>query len=264
MNLREAITERGTSTLCVSLSSNPGTFGTTVHNAGFAALDIDYKYVACLENDIGRAMLQVRNYGVRGASISMPHKISVIKLLDELDDSAVKTGAVNTVVNTGGRLKGYNTDIAGFSALAKLAELQQDEPIIVIGSGGAARAVLEALKGYNVTIWSRNVKARKELAKKYRFKQSSCKWLEWTEGTVVNCTPIGMSDEPLPIVLEGLSKAIDIIVKETPFVKAAKALNIPAFSGSTMALYGAAEQFKLYTGIDAPIDVMQEALGDKA
>lgn len=262
MTLDDAINSRGDSTLCVSLSSNPGTFGTRVHNTGYKALGLNFKYIACQENDIARAMRQVRDSGIRGASISMPFKLDVMKHLDSIDEQALRTEAVNTVVNQDGHLRGYNTDVDGFKALIEEANIDQNDRITVVGTGGVARAVLEALRGFqNVVICGRNFQQRYNLATKYGVGHFSYGYLELVTGTVINCTPIGMQGEIFPVSVIGLSRAIDVVVKDTPFIRNARGVGIPSFSGAIMSLHGAANQFKLYTEHDAPLEIMREAAG---
>ena len=104
---------------CISVAKNPGSFGETVHNAGYKALGLDFQYKAFSSNDISGVIKGVRALGICGCSISMPFKEKVIPLLDELDPLAKKTKAVNTVVNKKSRLIGYNTDVLGVQKCIK-------------------------------------------------------------------------------------------------------------------------------------------------
>src|SRR3990172_6053257 len=99
--------------LCISVAARPSNFGTTIHNAVFRKLGLNFIYTAFGITDIAGAVVGVRALGIRGCSVSMPFKEAVIPYLDALDPAARTIGAVNTVVNDSGRLTGYNTDIAG-------------------------------------------------------------------------------------------------------------------------------------------------------
>ena len=168
MNLLEAIQQRGNATLCVSLSARPGTFGATVHNAGYRALGLPFKYVACKVDDIASALSIVSTSGIRGASISMPFKVDAMRAVNEIMPCALNAGAVNTVVNDHGRLLGYNTDVYGFAKLLEEAKVYTDSHVKVIGSGGVARAILVALCDFpNVTLYSRQPQKAAELAKNF-------------------------------------------------------------------------------------------------
>lgn len=264
MNLSEAINVNDPSKLFVSLSSNPGKFGTTVHNAGYKALGLDYKYVACSATDIAEAITLIRSAGVRGASISMPFKEQVIQYLDFLCPEAAKIGAVNTVVNENGLLTGYNTDLCGFRRVIQIANVGLNDKINVLGSGGVASAVLEALKNHtDVTIWARNDKTRQILGEKYRRQYFHPYWMECNDGTYINCTPEGMKGEVLPLNFNRVGKLIDLIAMETISVQLCKKLGIPAFDGRIMAFQQAVEQFFIYTKHKAPIRAMTEALNEQ-
>lgn len=264
----EAVKMAGKSELCISLSSNPGNLGMTVHSAGYKARGLDFKYLACSEDNIKRAMLQMKTFDIRGASISMPFKVEVLDYLDWIDDSAVKIGAVNTVVNRNGKLYGYNTDLIGFSKLLDVADVKLGDKIHVFGSGGAARAVLECLSAYSdVSVWVRGrIKDPSKdsfIEEKWNRETHDELWAEDIYGTMINCTPVGMNGELLGIELLRTHKLLDLGVNDSPTVITARKLGIPAFNGSIMALYGAMEQFGLYTGTPAPVNAMTEAFNER-
>src|SRR5262245_49593436 len=106
---------------CISLATRPSNFGTVVHDVAYRALALNVMYRALLVTDAAGALAGVRALGVRGCSVSMPFKESVIPLLGHLDETARAVGAVNAVVNDGGRLVGYNTDVQGAAAALRLA-----------------------------------------------------------------------------------------------------------------------------------------------
>src|SRR5689334_11775366 len=128
-------------TLCGSISHHPGPLGSIIHKAGYAALGLDYTYVPFRVTDLEGALQGMRSLGIRGFGVSMPFKIDILKHLDKVDPLAARIGAVNTVVNDDGFLTGYNADAHGAAeALAQFSPIQ-GKKVIVIGAGGAARAV---------------------------------------------------------------------------------------------------------------------------
>lgn len=264
MTLLDVVMTPTTETLCVSLSSKPGIFGTTVHNAGYKALDINYKYVACASSDIVVDLALVSLYGVRGASISMPFKVHAMKAVNQVMPCAIKAGAINTVVNEHGWLRGYNTDIHGFSKMLKASGLssETDKVIKVIGAGGVCRAILAALEQFaNVVVYARNVEAATKLATLFNRECKPLSDINCERGVVVNATPLGMNDEMIDFLdLSKVDVYLDTVVKVTPMVKAAKSRGIVSIDGTVMALYQAAKQFELYTGKTAPIKQMMDAL----
>jgi shikimate dehydrogenase len=267
---RSLNTPDGDVELCISVASRPGRFGVTVHNAGYRALGLNFLYKAFRVDDIGAAMAAVRTLGIRGCGVSMPFKAAVVHHLDELEPRAAVLGAVNTVVNDGGRLIGYNTDVTGARAALEAAAVRADESVLVLGAGGAARAVIAALteSGCNrVTVAARQRAAAEALA-------SNCggRGIGWDErlsfvGDVVfNATPIGMAPDvgETPIddgLLQRLRAVIDVVA--TPpvslLVQSARDAGRIGIDGLTMALFQAAEQFRLYTGFEAPISAMRIA-----
>lgn len=135
----------GPSTLCGSLSRFPVALGMAMHNAGYRALGLDWTYVAFrLDEEHGGlegALAGMRALGIRGVGVSMPYKLQIMPLLDDIEPLAARIGAVNTVVNEDGRLLGHNTDWSGAArALAEATPLEQAR-VLLLGAGGAARAV---------------------------------------------------------------------------------------------------------------------------
>ena len=155
---------------CISVAKYPGSFGETVHNAGYKALGLDFQYRAFASNDIVGVIKGVRALGIRGCSISMPFKEKVLPLLDELDPLAKKARAVNTVVNNNGHLVGYNTDVSGVYNCLKPLKIKKNAKIIILGAGGVSRAILVALnklKFKNIVLTNRTVKRGKKTARDF-------------------------------------------------------------------------------------------------
>ena len=124
------------------------TMSPAMHNAAFAHLGLDFCYVPfrVKAENLAQAVAGIRALNIRGVNVTIPHKVSVIPLLDKVDQLAQKIGAVNTIVNDGSVLSGYNTDAAGFlSALHSVGLEPKGKRVVVLGAGGAARAITFAL-----------------------------------------------------------------------------------------------------------------------
>lgn len=139
-----------------------------IHNAAYKSLGLDYRYITLRSSDIGKALAGVRERGIRGASITTPHKTAALKYLDRVDPTAQAIGAVNTVVNDDGVLTGYNTD--GPGALKALEEVTAigGKKIVLVGVGGAALAIAAALResGARLIILNRTGDKVRHLANK--------------------------------------------------------------------------------------------------
>ena len=154
--------------LCISISSKPSNFGTTVHNAAYKELGLNYIYKAFGTKNLKGVIEGVRSLGIRGCSVSMPFKEDIIPYLDELDPLAESIGAVNTVLNTNGILKGFNTDVIAAIKSLEAIGLNKEDRVLLIGAGGVAKAILGALKmnGANdINITNRTDKRLEKLKK---------------------------------------------------------------------------------------------------
>lgn len=258
-------------TLCGSLSRYPVALGAAMHNAGYRALGLDFHYLAFRCEDLAGALSGMRALGIRGFGVSMPFKLDVVGLCDALDPMAQRIGAVNTVVNDGGRLTGHNTDWLGATrALGELGPLHA-RAALVLGAGGAARAVAIGLseRGAAVTLTNRTEARGRALAASLELP-----FVRWEErarardfDVVVNASSCGMSDvdpaSPLPsdalrpgmVVLDAVYKPL-----RTELLLLAQARGAIAIDGSRMLLHQAAAQFALYTGREAPLAAMDAAL----
>jgi len=258
-------------TLCISLAERPSRFGITVHNAGYRALGLDFLYKAIRPYDLGAAIDGIRGFGIRGCGVSMPYKIDVLSLVDEVEAEAAAVGAINTIVNDDGRLKGFNTDVSGARRVLSDIKLNSNDKVLLLGAGGVARAMLHALASFPVA--DITVAARREEAVANLRTFGPLSWIPWEqrdslESTVlINATPIGMAPEidRLPVALSTIARnrAIFDVVANPPVSRLiSEAQNIRgkiAITGMTMALYQAADQFRLYTGCEPPMDAMRAA-----
>ena len=254
-----------------------------VEEAAFAAKDLNYRYltVKVLPEDLGKAMDSVRIFGMKGINLTMPHKIKVLPYPDELSPAAKIIGAVNTVIQKDGKLYGENTDGKGFvTALKNSGETLEGKKVTILGAGGAARAIAVecALNGaVHINIINRSAEKGEELASLIQSEtDSSAQYLTWESSMkipadtqiLINATSIGFSpnvtDKP-DIDYSTITNQMcvcDVIFNpaETIFLKTAAANGAKIVTGLGMLVQQAALNFTLWTGVEAPVDVMEEAL----
>ncbi len=257
-----------------------------MHNAAFRYLGLDCIYLAF---DVGprnvvEAVSSIRALGLCGINVTIPHKQSVMAGLDEIAPEASMVGAVNTIVNESGRLKGYNTDISGvLRALeSELEFFPRGKNVFIVGAGGASRAVIVATctgGARSVTVVNRTYLKAQKLSEEFSphfgdvgFSAAplddSGRVSELMEQAdiVINCSSAGMGDiEPLSLPLDLLGRncvVYDLVYKPpvTPLVRDSRALGLRAESGLGMLLYQGVDAFEIWTGEDAPVEVMREAL----
>ncbi|WP_295815063.1 shikimate 5-dehydrogenase [uncultured Deinococcus sp.] len=260
-------------TLCMSVSARPSNFGTRFHNHLYAALGLDFVYKAFGVQDIAGVVAGIRALGIRGCAVSMPFKEAVIPLLDELDPSAAAIGSVNTIVNTGGHLRAYNTDYTAIQLLIGRHALNPAARVVLRGSGGMGRAVASALRDAGFTrgvIVARNEGAGRDLAER-------CGW-DWQPGApdvnggdlLVNVTPIGMAggaeEHDLAFTPEQIARAgtvFDVVAlpSETPLIVEARRQGKPVVTGLEVVALQALEQFVLYTGVRPTDEQVAAAVG---
>ena len=211
------------------------------------------------------------DWKLRGLSVTIPHKLAVMPYLDHIDATAKAVGAVNTIVVEGDDLVGYNTDVVG--AMKPLEEMigLRGARVAVIGAGGSARAICYGLsqQGANVTIFARNLKKALPLAQEFNAKLMALSAFKGETEIVINCTPIGMrhhSEGQSPLnfeSLQGVKLVYDLIYtpEETALLRNAKSANCQTLGGLAMLIGQAAEQFRLWTGANPPVDVFWQTLG---
>lgn len=273
------------STNIVGLIGHPveHSFSPPMHNAAFNKLGLDYAYVAFDVNpdDLKSAIEGADALNIKGFNVTIPHKIEVMQYLDELDEVAELIGAVNTIDFK--NLKGYNTD--GIGAIRAIEEVStvKDKDVIVAGAGGASRAIsfyLARFGANSITILNRNVERAQNLAHDVSASDlisdvgadsiSKIDDLLAEADILVDTTPLGMdphiNDEP---IAKADSMHEDLVVfdavynpNETVLLKEAIKAGAKPVYGIKMLLYQCAESFKIWTGQDAPIDVMENALNE--
>ena len=258
-----------------------------IHNAAFQKLGLNFVYLAFRVEAIGDAIKGLRAIGnFRGASVTIPHKVAAVSFLDSVEPTARHIGAINTIVSMGGTLTGYNTDATG--ALRALREGDVDlkgRQIVMLGSGGAARAIAFALgteAGIDrLTILGIDDGERTALARDLRSKTGMTvldspldeeglrKFLPDAH-VLIHCTPMGMSPKahetsvPATLLHAGLA-VMDIVYnpRDTRLLKDAKAVGCRTIPGIEMFLHQAASQFELWTNQAAPTDVMRKVLENR-
>jgi shikimate dehydrogenase len=252
-----------------------------IHNEVFRALNLNYVYLAfrVLPEDLMDAVRGLRALGVVGFNVTIPHKVSVMKYLDELSPDAEVVGSVNTVVNRGGRLVGYNTDYLGVvNTFKNLGIKLEGTSATVLGAGGASRAVIYALVlggVERVFIVNRTLEKAVSLAGEFsiKFPNTSLIPMSLTQENlreaiqkshiVINTTSVGMyprTEESLvpPDLLRSDLVVMDVVYNplETKLLRDAKAVGAKVVDGVNMLVYQAVASFKLWTGIDPPVDMM--------
>ena len=259
--------------ICLSISSSPGKFGETVHNAGYEFHKINYIYKAIKVQNLRKTISSLRELNIKGCSVSMPFKEMVIKHLDRLDPLVKKTGAVNTILNEKNKLIGFNTDVNGASKALRFLNIKSNNTVLILGAGGVSRAIIIALRNMGVrkiTVTNRSVKKLKKLVK--LFKCDSLNWEnrnQFKSDILINATSIGMNGNlGSPVHTKSISnfkKVMDVVVRnqDTAVIKQAKKLNIPNVSGVIMTFHQAAEQYQIYTGLKAPIKHMVASYNKK-
>ncbi len=250
-----------------------------MHNAAFAALGRDAVYlpfevdhVAQFMRDFVRPGTRRLDWQLRGLSVTIPHKLAIMPHLDLIDPTARRIGAVNTVVVAGDQLCGYNTDVIGaMKPLDELVDVRAAK-VAVIGAGGAARAVCYGLsqRGAAVTIYARDLNKAERLADEFQARAAPLGSFTGQTDIVINCTPIGMlghseGDSPIkPEHLQGVKLVYDLIYNpaETTLLEYARQAGCRTLGGLAMLVVQAAEQFRLWTGEEAPVELMWQAASD--
>jgi len=244
--------------------------GPLMHNTAFSDLGYNGVYLAFRVKDIGKAVVGIKALGIKGASITIPHKVSVMDFLDELDDTAKKIGAVNTIINRNGILTGYNSD--GLGVVKALIEKTtiKDKQVVILGAGGAARAIGFAIisEGGRVTVINRTPFKGEELARDLGADFQPLSKLNKTACHIlINTTPVGMMPDidTMPVRKQDLDKnmvVMDVVYNplKTRLLRAAEKIGCQTIDGVSMFVYQGVFQLELWTGMKAPVEVMKKAV----
>lgn len=247
-----------------------------IHNSTLAALKADGVYlpfpVVDLDSfirDFVRPSTRRVDWKLRGLSVTIPHKLAIMPHLDYLDETARRIGAVNTVVVEGGELHGYNTDVSGAMAPLEAVLPLRGARVAVIGAGGSARAICYGLgaRGAEATLFARDTSRGKPLADEFGASVAPLDSFTGEFDVVINCTPVGMQGHsegksPLPAeTLSGVRLVYDLVYtpEMTKLLQDARAAGCQTLGGLAMLVGQAAEQFRLWTGMEASREVMWNA-----
>ena len=254
-----------------------------MEEAAFAKCGLDYRYLTIKVNkgDLKAAMDGVRAFNMRGINLTIPHKVEVLKYLDELSPAAEIIGAVNMVVNNDGKLWGENTDGKGYLISLKNEGITPDgKTVMILGAGGAARAIsveCALAKAKKIIIANRKHEVGESLVNLIREKTGvPAEFMTWEKpisipkdvDIVTNATSVGLYpniDQKPDIIYDTLSSSMvvtDVIFNDphSLFLQEAEKRGAKTINGLGMLVNQGALNFKLWTGVDAPIDTMQEVL----
>jgi len=250
-----------------------------IHNAAFRHLKLEHTYIAYKipAGELSAGIEALKAIKIAGFNVTIPHKIEMMKLLDEMDTTCKVIGAVNTVSNDNGRLKGYNTDMIGFLDPIKKRNLTiKDSQVILLGAGGAARAIVTAMvkeKAGKITIVNRTMENAIKLAEFAEKIGGNVETVSLQEANkiiadykfIINSTSIGMKNEPSTLSTENIGKdsiVYDIVYQpiNTDLVKKSKENGATIIYGYEMLLSQAACSFEIWHKTEAPYDVMKKAL----
>lgn len=250
-----------------------------IHNAAFRSLNLDSTYIAyrIQKNELEAGIEALKKIKIAGFNVTIPHKTEMMKFLDETDDLCNMCGAVNTVVNNDGMLKGYNTDIDGFLDPIKKRNLTiKDSEVLLLGAGGAARAIIAGVvkeKASKITIANRTLKNATELVEftKNIGGNATAVTLEETEQFIseckfiINSTSVGLRNEPSLIHTDQINEnsiICDIVYTpmNTDLINNAKKNGATIIYGYEMLLSQASRSFEIWHGIKAPYDDMKKSM----
>lgn len=248
-----------------------------VHNAAFKAAGMNRVFIPLQVADLGefiRRMVRPETREVelnfKGFSVTNPHKQAIIEYLDEIDETARESGAVNTIKIENGKLFGYNTDAEGFiRPLLRSYGDVKDARVAVFGSGGAARACIYALRqeGADITLYARNLQTADNLADEFgiQYEKLTARGSKIEADILINATPVGTKgkteNETIATVepLSGVKLVYDLIYnpEETRLIREAREAGCRTLGGLDMLIGQAIRQFEIWTGETPPNEIME-------
>jgi shikimate dehydrogenase len=250
-----------------------------MHQPALDALDIPatYERWPTTAEQLPARIASLRVAGVLGANVTVPHKMAVMDLVDEVSPLARRVGAVNTIVNRDGNLFGDNTDVYGFAtALAGVCPNVASSAALVLGAGGAARGVVLALNQLGVRlilVANRDPDRAKTLASELGLDsihpidsgEMSLKVALSSTNLLINATSLGWRPGEIPVIPELLDRlppdalVVDLTYRDTDLLIAARNRGLPTLDGLPMLVLQGAKAFELFTGQAAPVEIMMEA-----
>ncbi len=250
-----------------------------IHSAAFRELNLDSSYIAyrISKGELKEGIDALKKIKIDGFNVTIPHKIEMMKYLDKIDESCSLIGAVNTVTNNEGILKGYNTDMEGFLDPFRKKKIKlQDTKILLLGAGGAARAIVAGAtkeKAKHITIANRTLEKANNLVQFANQIGLNADAMTIDKAgnnldsydIIVNATSIGLKNEQSPISFESIKPetiVYDIVYMpmNTDFLKKAKEKGAVIIYGYEMLLGQAVRAFEIWHNIEAPYNAMKKAL----
>jgi shikimate dehydrogenase len=254
-------------------------FSPALHNAAFLFLGLNCTYIAYRvpKGDLEAGIEALKKIGISGFNVTIPHKIDMMKFLNEIDDECKLVGATNTVINNEGYLRGYNTDVKGFLDPIKKRKIDsKDSNVLLIGAGGAARAIVVGFskeKVHKITIANRTRARAEELIKFAQNLGLESDYLDLQSASeiinqykfVVNATSVGLKGVGCPISTKNINKdsiVYDIVYVpvETPLIEQSKNQGATIIYGWEMLLAQAMKSFEIWTNRPAPYEAMKLTL----
>jgi shikimate dehydrogenase len=255
----------------------------TIHNAAFATLNLNWVYVAFKVEQLREAIEAIRALSIRGVSVTIPHKVKAIQFLSSVEQTALNIGSINTIVNTNGYLKGYNSDGAG--ALKALQDAEQNpsnKRVLILGSGGAARAIaftiaekscpqkltILGIVEEELAVLAADIAQKTPIEPVAQsFTSDNLKNALYDCDILIHCTPIGMYPKIRkslvpPDLLHKNLVVFDIVYNplKTKLLRDAQKAGCVTIAGIEMFLNQGIIQFELWTGHKAPVAVMRGVL----
>lgn len=279
-----------TSVYCIIGKPVRHSFSPAIQNAAFMDKGINAVYTAFEVGDAGDSVRAIKALGISGASVTIPYKVDVIPFLDGISEISGMIGSVNTLISRDGKIFGDNTDARGFYRALTGKTSTDGKKIALFGAGGAGRAIIFALFYYSEPFevylidpdkqraidLAENIRrsipqaGRKKAAQIEIIGRDNWRDIKDTTDIIINATPIGMEPDTGSSVLdedeipEG-RVLMDIVYHphETALIKSGKNRNCEIVYGADMLLYQGAMQFELWTGLEAPVEVMRSELEKK-
>ncbi|MDD5712615.1 MAG: shikimate dehydrogenase, partial [Smithellaceae bacterium] len=244
-----------------------------MHNTTLARMGIDGRYIPFCIHDLPSAVRGIRDLGIKGVSITIPFKVEVMEHLDEIDFDALKIGAVNTIMNTDGRLTGYNTDWQGMVLALREAMDIKGRDFVILGAGGTAKAAAFGIikEGGRAIIVNRTLERGMQLACDLGCPFFRIQDIGRIDGDcLINTTPVGMwphtDVSPVPAeVLQNFRWVMDVIYTpmKTKLIKDADAYGRITIPGMGMFVHQGAEQLRLWTGKEPPRAFMMRVVHER-
>ena len=251
----------------------------TIHNAAYRHLDLECTYIGYKinKNELESGIQSLKSIKISGFNVTIPHKIEIMKLLDDVDENCKLIGAANTIVNDNGSLKGYNTDMDGFLEPIKNREIPiRDSNVLLLGAGGASRAIIAGFAKEHVkkiTVVNRTIEKANDLSnfsKNLEIKSDAIpiddiETLNEKYDFIVNASSLGLNNESNIIptkLIDSNTTVYDIVYKpvNTALIKDSKKKNAEIIYGYEMLLSQAVRSFEIWLGQKAPYEAMKKAI----